>query len=89
MRVDQRKNMPQIVGLDAVCSGAVDCYVDYTGMIWTTKMKREPADRRTTLLGVAEWLKTEHGVECLGPLGFQNAFRLRLRSPCFAYCRRA
>lgn len=79
LRVDQRKNMPQIVGLDAVCSGAVDCYVDYTGMIWTTKMKRAPTDRQTTLKGVTKWLKTKHGVECLGPLGFENAYCLAIR----------
>jgi osmoprotectant transport system permease protein len=85
-RVDQRKNMPQIVGLDAVCSGAVDCYVDYTGMIWTTKMKRAPAGRRTTLLGVAEWLRAEHGVECLGPLGFQNAYALAMRRDVAVAC---
>lgn len=78
-RVDRKTNMPQIVGLDAVCSGAVDCYVDYTGMIWTTQMKRAPADRQATLAGVAEWLKSEHGVECLGPLGFENAYCLAVR----------
>ena len=78
-RVDRKPNMPQIVGLDAVCSGAVDCYVDYTGMIWTTKMKRPPAGRHTTLRGVTQWLKSEHGVECLGPLGFENAYCLAVR----------
>lgn len=79
VRAERKINMPQIVGLEAVCSGAVDCYVDYTGMIWTTKMKRPPADRQTTLDGVAQWLRTEHGVECLGPLGFENAYCLAVR----------
>lgn len=79
LRVERKTSMPQIVGLDAVCTGAVDCYVDYTGMIWTTRMKRAPADRLSTLTGVTEWLQSEHGVECLGPLGFENCYCLAMR----------
>lgn len=78
--VDQRKGMGETIEFVSLCAGGIDCYVDYTGNIWTTLMKRdEPADRDTTLREVREYLKAKHKVTCLGPLGFENAYALAMR----------
>src|SRR6202034_2842879 len=78
--VDQRKGMGETIEFVSLCAGHIDCYVDYTGNIWTTLMKRaEPADRETTLREVSAYLRERHGVTCLGPLGFENAYALAVR----------
>jgi osmoprotectant transport system permease protein len=78
--VDQRKGMGETIEFASLCAGQIDCYVDYTGNIWTTLMKRpEPADRATTLREVEAYLRDKHGVVCLGPLGFENAYALAMR----------
>lgn len=78
--VDQRTCMGETIEFDSLRAGAIDCYVDYTGNIWTTLMKRQaPADRATTLREVTAYLRQQHGVECLGSLGFQNAYALAMR----------
>jgi osmoprotectant transport system permease protein len=80
--VDQRKGMGETIEFDSLRAGGIDCYVDYTGNIWTTLMRRpEPADREMTLREVERYLREEHGVVCLGPLGFENAYALAMRRP--------
>jgi osmoprotectant transport system permease protein len=78
--VDQRKGMGETIEFESLRAGGIDCYVDYTGNIWTTLMKRaEPADRATTLREVGDYLRERHKVVCLGPLGFENAYALAMR----------
>ena len=65
---------------DALVNSEIDCYVDYTGTIWVNYMKREkPADPQTVLEGVTTWLRDQHGITCLGTLGFENAYGLAMR----------
>src|SRR5207302_493115 len=72
-QADQRKGMGETIEFASLCAGNIDCYVDYTGNIWTTLMKEPaPAGRATTLRRVQEYLEEQHGVVCLGPLGFEN-----------------
>src|SRR5262249_46607706 len=60
--VDQRKGMGETIEFASLCAGSIDCYVDYTGNIWTTLMKREkPRDRATTLREVRAYLRQQHG----------------------------
>ena len=43
-------------------------------------MKRTAvADRETVLREMTGWLEREHGIRCLGPLGFENAYCLAMR----------
>src|SRR5262249_40589668 len=78
--VDQRKGMGETIESESLRAGSIDCYVDYTGNIWTTLMKRaEPRDRDTTLREVRAYLSQTHNVTCLGPLGFENAYALAMR----------
>lgn len=78
--VDNRPNMGSTILFDALRGNAVDCYVDYSGTIWSTIMKRDdPAPRIKTRIEVASYLFEEHGVVMVGPLGFQNDYSLAMR----------
>ena len=66
------------VAFDALRSGQIDLYVDYSGTIWATVMKREglPDDRERVLEEVRLYLESEHGVTLVGALGFENTYAL-------------
>ncbi len=68
------------VVFDALVNGDVDVYVDYTGTIWSTLMKRlDSASAETVYSESAWWLHEKHGVRCLGRLGFENTYALAMR----------
>jgi osmoprotectant transport system permease protein len=69
------------VAFDALASGALDVYVDYSGTIWATIMQRRqvPPDPATVLPEVGRYLAREHGVTLVGALGFENAYALAVR----------
>jgi osmoprotectant transport system permease protein len=73
-------NMGSTILFDALRNDTVDVYVDYSGTIWTTLMKREDPIGRTEMgIEVAKYLKDEFGVIAVGPLGFENAYALAMR----------
>ena len=75
--VDRRPNMGSTILFDALEGGTVDVAVDYSGTIWAMIMKRPvPIDRTEMLIDVAAYLKDQHGILTLGPLGFENAYAL-------------
>lgn len=77
--VEQRKGMGETIEFDSLCAGEIDCYVDYSGNIWTTVMKRTDfKDRQTVLAEITAYLARERGVTCLGSLGFENAYALAM-----------
>lgn len=77
---DQRKNMGETIQFDALRQSKVDCCVDYSGNIWAVVMKRkETLSPRETLDQVTSYLQQEHGILCLGSLGFENAYALAVR----------
>jgi osmoprotectant transport system permease protein len=67
---------------DALAAGEIDVYVDYTGTLWATLMKREgvPEDRSRVLDEVREWLSDTHGISVVGALGFENTYALGMSS---------
>jgi osmoprotectant transport system permease protein len=69
------------VAFDALRTGEIDVYVDYSGTIWATIMRRtSPSVDRATVLGeVGSFLSREHGIEMVGALGFENAYALTMR----------
>jgi osmoprotectant transport system permease protein len=78
-------NLPSLgstVAFDALRSGDLDLYVDYTGTIWATIMKRTglPDDREQLTREVGEFLQREHGILMLGSLGFENTYALGMRA---------
>ncbi len=78
--VEELPNLGSTVLFDALTNNSVDVYIDYSGTIWSTVMKREGvASPQRTLIEVAAHLLKEHGVVMLGPLGFENAYGLAMR----------
>lgn len=73
----EHHRLGETILFQSLLSGEIDCYVDYSGNIWTLEMKQPPADRDTVLNGVTSHL-AERGVVCLGPLGFENAYALAM-----------
>ncbi|MGB1088767.1 MAG: ABC transporter permease/substrate-binding protein, partial [Alphaproteobacteria bacterium] len=73
-------NMGSTILFDALTQNQVDAYVDYTGTIWATLMKREaPVPRHQMAIEVAHYLHSQHGVLVVGNLGFENAYGFAMR----------
>jgi osmoprotectant transport system permease protein len=80
LRAVTRSNLGSAVIFNALAGGDVDAYVDYTGTIWTNTMHRTDTPKRDVVLAeMSDWLKRNHGVKVLGPLGFENAYVLAMR----------
>jgi osmoprotectant transport system permease protein len=74
-RVDRLDNLGSTIAFDALRTGEIDVYIDYTGTIWATVMNRsEPINRNAMLAEMTGWLYAEHGILALGGLGFENAY---------------
>ncbi|MFQ5858426.1 MAG: glycine betaine ABC transporter substrate-binding protein [Anaerolineae bacterium] len=75
------QSLGSTVAFDALRTGELDVYVDYSGTIWATIMKRDqlPDDRTEVLSAVARYLADEHGIVQVGALGFENAYALAMR----------
>jgi osmoprotectant transport system permease protein len=80
-QVDVASSLGSTVAFDALRAGDIDAYVDYTGTIWATIMRRDASsvDRDTVLREVGRYLKDEHGIEVVGALGFENAYAMAMR----------
>jgi len=78
--VEKKPNMGSTILFDALRNDEIDCYVDYSGTIWATVMKRgETESPEAVLIDMASYLKDTCGVISLGPLGFENAYCLAMR----------
>ncbi len=68
------------VAFDALCTGAIDAYVDYSGTIWTTAMKRHDAGvaRSAMLAQIDEYLSSRCGIRVASKLGFENGYALAM-----------
>ena len=78
--VEVASSLGSTVIFDALRDGEIDAYVDYSGTVWTTHMRRDAGLPRWHILAEVEaWLVREHGVRSLGSLGFENAYALAMR----------
>jgi len=78
--VSQKDDLGSAVAYQAVASGEIDAYVDYSGTLWTNVLKRPDNPPRQVLLArLTEALKARDQVVILGPLGFENAYALAMR----------
>ncbi len=76
----RRESLGSSVVFNALASGEIDVYVEYSGTIWATQMGRtDVKPRREVLAAVSDWLTKQHGIKLLGPLGFENAYSLAMR----------
>ncbi len=76
-----RESLGSTVAFDGVRSGDIDLYVDYSGTIWATIMKRPTRgeSRQAVLEQVRVFLKTEHEITIAAALGFENTYALAMR----------
>jgi osmoprotectant transport system permease protein len=79
--VRYREGLGSAVIYQALASGDIDAYVDYSGTLWTNQMRRTDTPSRAAIVaGVGDWAKRTSGVRELGPLGFENAYAFAMRS---------
>jgi osmoprotectant transport system permease protein len=78
--VRYREGLGSAVIYQALASGDIDVYVDYSGTLWTNQMGRTDTPSRAAIVaGVADWAKRTSGVRVLGALGFENAYAFAMR----------
>jgi len=80
-RVEVVPSLGSTVAYDALRSGGIDLYVDYSGTLWTTVMGRDTTGetRDAVVAGVGAWLRETDGIVVVARLGFENAYVLALR----------
>ena len=77
---EARDGMGSGMVFSAMVNGKIDCYVDYTGTVWTNYMKRsESSSPAEMLVDVSTFLKAEKKIVCLGTLGFRNDYVFAMR----------
>jgi len=65
------------MAFDALTTGDVGVYVDYSGTIWANYMKRDQIKAAWHVRTLAtRWLADTHRIRHLGPLGFENTYVL-------------
>lgn len=78
--VRRRDNLGSTVVFDALASGEIDVYVDYTGTLWNNILQRgAPVERHLMYAEVSAHLLNEYGILTLGRLGFENAYSIAVR----------
>jgi osmoprotectant transport system permease protein len=76
----RREGLGSSVILDALSSGTIDVYVEYSGTLWADQLHRSDVKpREEVLTTVSTWLADTHGIKMLGGLGFENAYALAMR----------
>lgn len=78
LRSERISSLGSTVAFDALRGGDLDVYVDYSGTIFATIMKRDAQGvaRAEVLAAVERFLLEEHGILHAGALGFQNTYAL-------------
>jgi osmoprotectant transport system permease protein len=74
--VEVVESLGSTVVFDSLVGGQIDAYVDYSGTLWTTQLKRESGVPRWRVLVELEAWLAERGVRSLGSLGFENAYAI-------------
>lgn len=78
--VRYREGLGSAVVYRALTSDEVQVYVDYAGTIWTNEMQRQDPEPRRQMIGeIARWARAQHGVQLVGPLGFENTYAFAVR----------
>ncbi|MBL8799372.1 MAG: ABC transporter permease/substrate-binding protein [Planctomycetia bacterium] len=81
-RIEQRDGVGNTVLFLGLKHNQIDCAVTYSGDVWATLLKRrDVADRVTTFELSRQYLREHYGIECLGPLGFENSYALAMHRP--------
>jgi osmoprotectant transport system permease protein len=77
LSASSREGLGSNVIFEALASGDIDVYVDYSGTLWANQLKRTDIKQRKELLSdLTATLKDKYGISLLGELGFENAYAL-------------
>ena len=73
-----REGLGSNVIFEALVSGDIDVYVDYSGTLWANQFHRADIKPREELLGELKATLAQQKVTLLGELGFENAYALMM-----------
>jgi osmoprotectant transport system permease protein len=81
-RVERISSLGSTVAFDALVAGDLDLYVDYSGTVWATILRRKTlgVDRAEVLGEVTRRLGDRYGVAVVASLGFENTYGLAVRA---------
>ena len=79
-RAELRSGLGSAVIFRALEAGDLDAYVDYSGTLWTNVLGRRDTPPGPQLLAALGPELRRRGVVMVGPLGFENAYALAMRS---------
>jgi osmoprotectant transport system permease protein len=71
-----REGLGSNVIFDALASGDIDVYVDYSGTLWANQFHRSDMKPRNELLAELKGILAKQNITLLGELGFENAYAL-------------
>jgi osmoprotectant transport system permease protein len=71
-----REGLGSNVIFQALASGDIDVYVDYSGTLWANQFHRSEIKPRGEVLGELKTMLTRQNVTLSGELGFENAYAL-------------
>jgi osmoprotectant transport system permease protein len=73
----RREGLGSNVIFEALASGDIDAYIDYSGTLWVNQLKHVDIKPRKELLNdLTAELKNKYGISLIGELGFENAYAL-------------
>ena len=76
LSASSRPGLGSNVIFDALLSGDIDVYVDYSGTLWVNQFHRTDMLPREKLLGELKDILARQDITLLGELGFENAYAL-------------
>jgi len=71
-----REGLGSNVIFDALASGDIDVYVDYSGTLWANQFQRSDIKPRAEVLAELKAMLAKQNITLLGELGFENAYAL-------------
>jgi osmoprotectant transport system permease protein len=76
LTASSRQGLGSNVIFEALASGDIDVYVDYSGTLWANQFHRTDIKPRTELLADLKNTLAKSNITLLGELGFENAYAL-------------
>jgi len=76
LSASSREGLGSNVIFDALASGDIDVYVDYSGTLWANQFHHTDIKPREELLGELKTILAQQKITLLGELGFENAYAL-------------
>ena len=78
--IELKDSLGSAVIFEALAAGEIDCYVDYSGTLWTNQMDRKDIDSPIEMnIDIATFLKHRYGIITIGSLGFSTAYAFAMR----------